>query len=240
MRSFVCILMLLSAPAVRGQESLPQLAGMIKPYLVEAVPPVLYEHARNWGKTSRTPHALHWHGLRPEVVKTARNDGHWQKMRLSPRDLARTLDLRMSPMRQIDAERQSFQVYISFMTQLDYEQQLWESGVRLYSGSTRARVRVSLLMDVENTIRLDTKKGVPDVVVRLKATNAKVSYSELVVEHTAGVGGTAAKVLGEAIEGMMHELRPDLERRLLEKAGSAIVRAADTREIRIGIGSLLK
>lgn len=221
--------------------SLPQVAEMMKPYLVDAIPPVLFDQNMNWGKTSRVPHAVHWKGLRPEIVKTPRNDGHWQKVRMSPRNLGSTLDFRMSPARTIDADRQAFQVYLSFMATIDYEHQLWESGVRLYSGNTRARVRVKLWMDIENTIRLDTKKSiVPDLVIRLKATNAKLVYDDLVVEHTVGVGGTAAKLIGEFIEGTIKELQPDLERKLFDKAGSAIVRAADTREIRIGLSSLLK
>lgn len=233
----------LIAADVPGQTptTLPEVAQMMRPFLVEAIPSVLFDHSRNWGKTSRVPHAIHWRGLRPEIVKTPRNDGHWQKIKLSPRDLARTLDFRMSHPRSVSANTQAFQVFISFMTTVEYEQQLWESGVRLYSGRTKARVRVLLWMDVENTMRLDAKKSiVPDVVVRVKATGAKLAYDDFVVEHTAGVGGTAAKWLGEALEGIMQELRPDLERQLLDRAGAAIVRAADTKEIRIGIGSMWK
>ena len=243
-RSFLCLVVFLAAIDVCAQEpspTLPQVAEMMKPFLIDAIPQKLYEHSRNWGKTSRAPHAVHWHGLRPEIVSTPRNDGHWQKVRVSPRNLASTLDFRMSPAKKIDAERQSFQVFLSFVATIDYEHQLWESGVRLYSGNTRARVRVLLWMDVENTMRLDTKKSfVPDLIFRLKATNAKLAYNDLVVEHTAGVGGSAARVIGEAVEGLVKELQPNLERHLLDKAGAAIVRAADTREVRIGLSSLLK
>jgi len=240
----VCLALFAVAPAIWAQDpnpSLPQVAEMMKPFLVEAIPPTLFEQSRNWGKTSRTPHAILWHGLRPEIVKTPRNDGHWQKIRVTPRNLGSTLDFRMTPARVIDSERQAFQVYLSFVATIDYEQQLWESGVRIYSGSTRARVRVKLWMDIENTVRLDTKKRpLPDLVIRLKATNAKLAYDDFVVEHTAGVGGTAAKWIGEFLEGALHEFQPNLERKLLDKAGAAIVRAADTREVRIGLGSVFK
>lgn len=242
-RLAAAVMLSLLAASARGQElTLPQVAELMKPHLVDSIPNVLYDKSYNWGKTSRVPHAVHWHGLRPEIIKTPRNDGHWQKVKLSPRNLKGTLDFRMSPARKIDADRQAFQVYLSFMTTVDYEHQLWESGVRLYSGSTRARVKIMLWMDVENTVKLDTKKKsyIPDLVMRFKATNAKVAYDDLVVEHTAGVGGTAAKLIGEAIEGLVQEMQPDLERKLLDKAGSAIVRAADTKEIRIGLGALLK
>jgi hypothetical protein len=242
-RWVACALVLLTATELRAQEpAIPNVAEMMKPFLVDAIPAKLYEHSRNWGKTSPTPHAIHWHGLRPEIVSTPRNDGHWQKVRISPRNLASSFDFRMSPAKRIDAERQSFQIFLSFVATVDYEHQLWESDVRLYSGNTRARIRILLTMDVENTLRLDTKKKalVPDMIFRLRATSAKLAYKDLVVEHTAGVGGSAARVIGEAIEGLVHELQPNLEQKLLDKAGAAVVRAADTREIRIGLSSLLK
>lgn len=238
------LLTIIAGAGLRAQEpdsTLPQIAELMKPFLVKAIPPVLFEHSRGWGRTARVPHAVHWHGLRPEIATTPRNDGHWQKVRLAPRNLAGTLDFRMSPPTKIDVDRQSFQVYLSFLATVDYEHQLWESGVRLYSGSTRARLRVKLWMDVENTVRWDkTKSFLPDLVIRLRATSAKLAYDELVVEHTAGVGGSAAKIIGETIEGLVREVQPDLERRLLDKAGAAIVRAADTREVRLGLGSILK
>jgi hypothetical protein len=242
-RRLIIVSVFLTASHVGAQEpsSLPQVAELMKPFLAKAVPPLLYEHNRNWGKTARAPHAVHWHGLRPEIVSTLRNDGHWQKVRLSPRHLASTFDFRLSPAKTIDADRQSFQAYLSFEAGIDYEQQLWESGIRLYSGSTRARMRIKLWIDVESTARWDREKSfLPDFVIRLKATRAKLAYDDLVVEHTAGVGGSAAKLIGEVIEGLVHEFQPDLERRLLDKAGAAIVRAADTREIRFGLGSILK
>lgn len=247
MRSILAVgigLMLLTpVPAVSPAPpapSLAELSALLRPHLVAMVPPVLYDHSRNWGKTRRMPHAIEWHGLRPEVHKTPRNDGTWQKLRVTPRDLGRTLELKLYDLRRIDAEKQSFKVYLSCMATIDFEQQVWESGVRLYSGSTRARVRLSAWLDVENTVRLEPGKSIlPDLVFRLRVTGARLAYNDFIVEHTAGVGGTAARWLGELMEGLFKELQPGLERRLLDRAGAALVRAADTREVRLGFGALL-
>ena len=172
-------------------------------------------------------------------MKTSQNDGHWQKIRISIRDPGRNLQFQLSEPKAIDAERQTFSAYVSFIAGLEYEQQLWEAGIRLYSGSTRARVRVTALLDVENTLRWDTDKSlIPDLIIRLKVTKATVRTSDLVVEHTAGVGGTAAKLLGEAIEGLVKEAQPGLQRKLQERMEAALVKAGDTREVRIGLGSV--
>src|SRR5436305_15156492 len=131
-----CLLQAGSAQPAAPAPSIAELGDLLRPHLVAMVPPVLYEHSRNWGKTSQVAHAIHWHGLRPEIHTTARNDGTWQKIRLAPRDLAHTLELKLFDLRKVDGDRQTFRVYLSFVTTLEFEQQLWESGVRLYSGRT--------------------------------------------------------------------------------------------------------
>ena len=60
------------------------------------------------------------------------------------------------------------------------------------------------------------------------------------VEHTAGIGGDAAKALGEAVVHTVKQVKPQLERDLLAKANAAIVKAGDTKEIRVALGKLLE
>jgi hypothetical protein len=59
------------------------------------------------------------------------------------------------------------------------------------------------------------------------------------VIHLPGLGGDAAKVLGEAVLGTIKQVHPSMERRLLEKANAAIVKAGDTKEVRISFKALL-
>jgi hypothetical protein len=65
----------------------------------------------------------------------------------------------------------------------------------------------------------------------------KADYDHFVTEHIAGLGGDAAKLLGDALQKI---LRPALEKKLLPKASAAIVKAADTKELRVSLGSLVK
>jgi hypothetical protein len=78
---------------------------------------------------------------------------------------------------------------------------------------------------------------VPDLVLRLRVTEAKADYDHFVTEQIGGLGGDAAKVFGDALQKI---LRPALEKKLLPKAQNAIVKAADTREVRLSLGSLGK
>jgi hypothetical protein len=228
------------APA-KGEDTAAQLALALKPILAGAMPETLYEKTDNWGHTVMVPVGLKWRGLRPRVTQSPREHGEWKKLIISAQELKRTLDLKIYDVKTIDAEKQTFKVFLTFQMGVYYDQQNWESGVRLWSGSLRARAQVKLDMDCESTIRVEFDKNLlPDFMLRLRVTNAKVGYDQFVVEHLNGVGGTAAKVLGDAVHDCMKQWKPSIERDLLDKASNAVVKTADTREIRLGFSSLLK
>lgn len=232
----------LSPAPAQQPANLKELSKALKPLLADALPPVLYEKEENWGRTTMVAHAIHWRGLRPEVKKTPRNDGTWKWIKISARNPKQTADIRLYGLKRINDEKQTFKTDIAFVCAVEYDQQNWESGIRLWSAGIRARLRVKAHLECENIIRLEEKPKsfLPDIVFRLRVTKAKVSYDDLVVEHIAGIGGTAAKVIGETFHDAMNQWRPSIERKLLERASAAIVKAADTKEVRIGLSGLFK
>jgi hypothetical protein len=221
------------------------LAEPLRELLMRNLPTPLYEANPGWGHTAKTTTRVHWTGsglhVHPHAKKDERNDGVWRKVRVTAENLPRSLILELRNIQHPEPGRTSFEVLLAFDARVEYEQQKWKAGVRLYSGSARARLRVQLALDCELITRLEWgSKIAPEAVFRLHVVRSNLSYSHVVVEHIAGVGGEAAKLIGEAIERGMHQWRPSLERNLLLKANAAIEKAADTKEVRIGLGSLRK
>lgn len=222
------------------QEALQGLLDLLKPALLEAVPHPLHERSYDWGRKSDTFHAVRWKGIKPQIVKTPKNDGTWRKVRLDTRNWPGCLKIQIHEVRQPDTEHFTFKIYLTFDVGVEMEQQNWENGIRLYAGSVRARLKIHTSLDCETTLKLDTSASfLPDLIVRMRVTKAHVWYDNLVVEHIAGIGGTGAKIIGELIHDSVNQWRPSLERRMLERANESIVRAADTREVRIGFGKLM-
>jgi hypothetical protein len=241
------LLCLAVAAAVSAQsppapdDSLATLAAALKPLIAESLPAVLYEKNTNWGHQEMAPNGIRWHGVRPEVIKTLKNDGKWTRLRATAQDLPHTLAMNITDFKTVDADTQAFKVYVAFQAGVEYEQQNWNLGVRMWSGSVRARLQLKLALDCENVIRIGPRKGLfPDIVFRLRVVKAAVSYDNLVVEHLNGVGGSAARLMGEALRSTLKQWKPSIERNLLSRAEAAIVKAADTREVRIGLGGLVK
>jgi hypothetical protein len=142
--------------------------------------------------------------------------------------------------RQPEPGRVLFTTFLSFDADVDYDKQEWNRGLRLYSGELRARMRVKLTLHCEATTRVEGEaKLLLDTVFRLRVVDADFKYDNLVVEHVSGIGGEAAKLLGDAAIGGMHQWHPSFERAWMAKADAAIVKAGDTKEVRIGLSRLL-
>jgi hypothetical protein len=229
--------------AALGGGSVDALAGSLRGFVVKAMPVPLYEDVRHWGLQKPVSQVkwrgkgLHVHAERVEVMK---NDGRWWKVCVTAERLADTLVLDLRDVQQTEPGRMTFTTFISFDTHVDYDRQTWHTGTRTYSGSIRARLRVKLTLHCEATARLDAGSGLlPDAVFRLRVLEATSDYDNFVVEHIAGLGGETAKLLGDAARGSLKQWRPSMERELLAKADAAIVKAGDTKEVRVSLAKVL-
>ncbi|MFL5244871.1 MAG: hypothetical protein ACJ8FY_22445 [Gemmataceae bacterium] len=219
------------------------LAGALRGYLVKNVPGVLYEGSRGWGHTKPVARGVKWSGgaliPHPHLQYADKNDGDWRKIRVAAPKLADTLILDIRNFQSPETGKLAFDVFLAFDAAVEYEHQKWDAGIRLLSDSARARLRAKAMINCEVTTRLEKGSGLlPDAVFHLKVTGAHLGYDNLVVEHVAGVGGEAAKLIGDAVRKGLDNWRPSLERDLLTKADAALVKAGDLKDVRVSLASL--
>ncbi|QDU22600.1 hypothetical protein [Urbifossiella limnaea] len=222
------------------------LESTLRALLLKNLPEPLVSSSDDWGRQAEgvVGHKFHKDGLRlrTEQLRGMRNDGTWRKIELRAVNPSHTLGLGIVEAAYPEPGRATFTAHVGTDCAIKFEQQLWRNGTRLYSGETRARCRAAVAMKCEAVTRVERKDGgiIPDVVCRLKVTDAQLFYEKLVVEHTAGIGGDGARVLGDAVIETVRRVKPQLERDLLAKANAAVVKAADTKEVRLSVDSLLK
>jgi hypothetical protein len=222
-----------------------QLADTLRGLLLKNLPDPLVESKTGWGEQREVAIGLKWErkGLvrfRPEVMRDLKNDGHWQKVTVTASEPDKSLSLKIGNVKPADGKT-TFDAAVGLDVRLKYEQQVWAGGKRVYAGETRCRCHADVKLAVELTTRLEPKAGavLPDLAFRVRVTQADLSYRDLVCEHTLGVGGDAARVLGDAAHEFVKKVKPDLEKDLLAKANAAIVKAADTKEVRVEFDKLL-
>lgn len=235
-----------AAPAVAADapdraDEAQALTVLFRDLLLKNLPDPIVETGHDWGRQKEFVVGMTWHRLRAEPRRADRNEGHWEKLRVQGVDPPQTLALGVKNLSSPEPGRTTFDAVVALDVRLTYEQQFWKAGTRVYSGETRARCRAVVRLACELTNRTELRPGkiLPDVVVRVRVTDADLTYHDLVCEHTAGVGGDAARAIGEAVRAVLKKLKPDLERDLLARANTAIVKAADTKEVRVEFDKLL-
>jgi hypothetical protein len=211
---------------IPGTGPADELSGALRGLILRSLPNPLLVKKYNWGKQRPAP-----------ILRDLRNDGLWQEIEVTAVDPYGTLVFDIRSITTPEPNKLHFILFASLDVRVRYRRQRWESGARLFSGETRARARVKLALACEAVAKLESKPGsiLPDAVIKLHALGADLRYDNLVVEHTAGVGGDMARMVGEAFHGILGGLRPSLEEELLQKGNAAIVKALDHREVRVGL-----
>jgi hypothetical protein len=238
-----------SPGSLRAQEppvSTAELSESLLGLLRANMPAPLFDKGYNWGKQREVIVGVKWKRegllLKPETIKKLHNDGVWRKIRVEADAPDKLLQLSLTDLKQIEEGKVTFQINVVQPVHIHFEQQVWESGIRLYSGSTRARCKVGAILKCEMLSKVEFKNGLflPEISFRTRVTEAKLGYDDLVVEHTLGIGGDGAKLIGEAVIETIRQAKPSLEEELLLKGNKAIVKAGDTKEIKLGLSKLVK
>jgi hypothetical protein len=234
----------LGPPVSPAQPSATALADAIRAFAVHSLPDPLYQTNKNWDHTKPTTTGLKWTGKglqsKVRIARSPRKDGTWRKIRITAINPAQGLRVEVRNLRQPEPGHMTFDVWAALPTRLEYQQQNWKAGVKLFDDSAQARMQLEVAVNCEVTTKLEWKgKFLPEAVFQLRVAKANVSHSHLVVEHVAGLGGEAAKLLGDVMQDAFRQWLPSLEKRLLGRADAAIEKAGNTREIRISLNNLL-
>lgn len=231
-------------PSDKGPDT-KQLSDQLRTLLIANLPDPLVQTNHHWGEQKEVAIGLKWERkgvvrFRPELMRDVKNDGHWERVTVEAVEPVKTLKLTLSNVR-TEGGKTLFDAVVHTDVKLKYEQQQWAMGKRIYAGETRAKCSTGVTMTVEVTSRAEPTPGslIPTLVLRVRVTEAKLSYWDLECEHTLGMDGPAAKALGKAVHEVLKKVKPDVENDLLAKANTAIVKAADTKEVKVELGKLL-
>ena len=222
------------------------LAKVLQPLLLDNLPEPLYDKKKNWDNQKYVVTGLKWERvgklrLKPIKQMGHRNDGHWQQITVQSIQPDQTLALGIQDLQYPEAGTATFTALLGMDVRIIYRNQIWKSGARLYGGETHARCRVAAKLSIELTNRIEVKPGnvLPEAVMRVRVTKAELFYTDPVCEHILGLDGEAARKLGAMVHKGVQEFKPDLEAKLLEKGNAAIVKAADSKAVRVSFEQML-
>lgn len=247
MRALAALLALtLSTAAADSTET--AVSKLLRDLIIQKLPSPALETRHNWDHKKEV--VVGWdieRRGRLDWIRTPRkelkNDSLWTHLVVTLKDPAKNLNFQIEDLKPSDGGRIAFTAKLqSSDVHLKFEQRIWKRGVRVMSNETRATCQAAVHMQCVLGRRLEADPGtsLPAVVLKLNVTKAEIYYDKLMVEHTLGVGGDAAKIIGETTHKLLTQIKPNLERDLIAKANAAIVKAANDKEVRVGLEGLLK
>jgi hypothetical protein len=212
--------------------------------LKKTLPDPITKSNHNWGhQKAVTTKVLHRDGFKfwTEQVQEMKNDGIWRRadIRIPDHD-----KIAIAVTELTHPEDGKMQVTVSAVAErvdLHFEQQIWTNGVRLYGGESRGHCKGALTLNAEVITKTEFKPGsfFPTISLKLQVTKAELFYEKLVVDHTAGLNGEAAKAIGDLTIQIVKAIKPHIEKDLLEKADTAIVKAAQQKELTLTLDKLM-
>lgn len=216
-------------------------AKLLRDLVKKNLPDPLTKSDKEWGKQVAVV-VRHREGFRmwSAPVQEMVNDGLWRRfdVRIPDPD---TITLDVTELTHPEKDKINITVKATCeRVDLHLEHQLWRNGRRLYGGETRAHCKAGIVIKAEVETKTEFKNGglVPDLTIKFKATDAELSYDELVIDKAAGFDGPVMKALAEQVVQTVKTVKPDLEKDLLEKANAAILKAAGTREFKVAMGKV--
>lgn len=236
------ILGVATAPPAAPQPDVDNLAKVVRTLLVDNLPNPVSQSNHGWGNQREVVIGLSWDRLRPRPLKSLRNDGHWQRGSIEVIEPKRTLAVGISKLEYPTPGVATFEAMIGADVRLNYEQQVWKAGNRIYGGETRATCRGALRLVCEVSNRFEAQPGgiLPDAIFKVKITEAELFYTNLEVEKTLGREGEQAKRFGEIMLRFLQLVKPSVEKDILNKANAAVVKAAHNKEVRIELDRLFR
>ena len=178
------------------------LTKVLRELLKKNLPDPITKSNHNWGhQKAVTTKVLHRDGFKfwTEQVQEVKNDGIWRRadIRIPDHDKIAVAVTELT-----HPEDGKMQVTVSAVAErvdLHFEQQIWTNGVRLYGGESRGHCKGALTLNAEIITKTEFKPGsfFPTISLKLQVTKAELFYEKLVVDHTAGLNGEAAKAIGD-------------------------------------------
>lgn len=220
-------------------EKVASLQRALEGAVFTALPTPLNEGKSHWGETKKSVNGLKWTS-KPELQFGNRNHGTWRKYVVAlDTPVKDHLRLRVSNVQNVGHNTLTFQVEVEADVHFDVQQQNWATGVKLFDGSARGSASVKMNMNFESKLIIEpTTSFLPTIKYRMRVVQANTDLEKIVFTHVPGLGGTAAKVVGNWTMDAMQKIKPSLESNLLDKLTQKLVKAADTKEIQLSLAGV--
>jgi len=208
------------------------------------LPKPLYRGNSHWGDTAPTPNGVIWVGRgflkKPEFQYADKNHGIWRKYEVDLESKAsQPLKLKLENPVQAGNNTLSFDLHLDVDLHFKIEQENWQHGIKFFDGAARGNLHFMVMMKCESKLVIEPGESfLPVMKYRFRVVQARPNYSNLKFTHVPGLGGEVAEKLGRWGHEALQQIKPSVERKLMDKLTQRILKAADTKEVQLSLSGI--
>ncbi len=223
-------------PIAQSTSLSPELQAWVRWLVLKNLPPV-YEDNRKWGKTEEVYNGFRFRreGLKVETYTKYRTvkQGTWSRYFIEFVDPSDKLEISINQIRPVAADRFAFQVNVRTPLRLFGRISQWQRDIQLISLSTNADATVSMSVDCECGIAVNSLTFPPDIQFKPQATNANVVIESFEVHRISQLSGPLAEQLGKGILWVLEDRLEKYNDKLVQKINRQLAKQEDKLTIKL-------
>lgn len=217
-----------------GRELPPEFQRLATALVRENLPEEHHD-TRHWGMTDQR-----WNGLHLRLdgleVRTKRKwktvpHGTWKRYLVRPIDPETTLQVHLSPARQLPDGRSAVTVQLEGQIHGLTQWVQWNKGVRLWSVTAEGDATVRITLECNLDVQLDLKRLPPDLVLSPEVSDVRVELTEFKLQRLGSFDGPLIEELGNMLHQIVQEKLDEKRPSLVAKMNRQIVKHADDLRI---------
>lgn len=205
--------------------------GPLITQFVRANLPEKYENLKEWGTKKRVWDGIKWEFDQGRLETRRRwkdvNHGSWKMYQAWPITPEQELTVELKNLRALRPGCAAVELLCRARIGAFARWSEWRHGVQLFSVHADAEARVRLALSLEATSRLDLASFPPGVVLEPKATAADLYLEDFRLLSVSDLRGSAAKELGDALEGVLRREVAGQSDKLVTKINQRIEKSQD-------------
>jgi hypothetical protein len=214
-----------------------KLNELITRFVKAEIPPT-YSDNRKWNGQVRQYDGLKFRreGLKLETKRRWKmvNHGTWQKFSIGLVDPDKSIDVQVLNVKQKADGTINFDLQFQGHFWMQARQAKWVYDVQLYSISADAEANVTLTLNCDLNVDMDSRGTQRALVFSPKITHTTIAIDEFKVHRVSKLGGEFAQQVTKAMEDWIEEHRVEQEQKLVEKLNTQIEKKSGKLRLTVG------
>lgn len=201
------------------------LGGAVEAIIINEIKDKQFVKEDNWGHRRKTPFGR-------------KKDGLWKRFSVKPEDPQNRVDFKITKIERKSTDTAYIEARLSVYLRGKAEAEYWVLDVK--AGAVDARARATMITTVGFDVKLQGDLAKAEFSLEPAVTKSEVEIKDFVLDNLGAIGGTTAKVLGDAFTKLGEDRIKEAKNEMAEEVKESLQKSAEKADLRVKLRDFLK